>query len=242
MAMMTTTTTTTKIASRRSNLVACARSGRRGLGSGSQALGASTSSKTTGRPWHHHHHQKNQRRCVKVQARADPKSDEAESSNPKRSEERDEEKRDRTVASTLDDLGIGLGPIGLTVGESAQTRGEYDQLRPLDVGEINNDDKGYLDIDSIHSMTTEEWLQRHEKKGTVDLWLEDEYNAASRVPGGRAYGVGTGEGASSFSDTKHHVTIVDPLSGEKIEVDCPEDRYILYEAEDAGLDVPWSCR
>ena len=229
--------TTTKMASRRSNLVACARPGRRGLGSGSQALGASTSSKT-GRPWHHHH-QKNQRRCVKVQARADPKS-EAESSNPK-SEEKSEEKRDRTVASTLDDLGIGLGPIGLTVGESAQTR-EYDQLRPLDVGEINNDDKGYLDIDSIHSMTTEEWLQRHEKNGTVDLWLEDEYNAASRVPGGRAYGVGTGEGASSFSDTKHHVTIVDPLSGEKIEVDCPEDRYILYEAEDAGLDVPWSCR
>ena len=223
------------MASRRSNLVACARPGRRGLGSGSQALGASTSSRT-GRPWHHHH-QKNQTRGVKVrvQARADPKS-EAESSNPK-----SEEKRDRTVASTLDDLGIGLGPIGLTVGESAQTR-EYDQLRPLDVGEINNDDKGYLDIDSIHSMTTEEWLQRHEKNGTVDLWLEDEYNAASRVPGGRAYGVGTGEGASSFSDTKHHVTIVDPLSGEKIEVDCPEDRYILYEAEDAGLDVPWSCR
>ena len=76
------------MASRRSNLVACARPGRRGLGSGSQALGASTSSKT-GRPWHHHH-QKNQRRCVKVQARADPKS-EAESSNPK-SEEKSEEK------------------------------------------------------------------------------------------------------------------------------------------------------
>ena len=37
-------------------------------------------------------------------------------------------------------------------------------------------------------------------------------------------------------------SIESDISGEKIEVDCPEDRYILYEAEDAGLDVPWSCR
>ena len=38
---------------------------------------------------------------------------------------------------------------------------------------------------SIHSMTTEEWRQRYEKDGTVDLWLEEEFNAGSRLVGGR---------------------------------------------------------
>ena len=33
----------------------------------------------------------------------------------------------------------------------------------------------------IHSMTTAEWRERYEKDGTIDLWVEEEYNAGSRL-------------------------------------------------------------
>ena len=34
---------------------------------------------------------------------------------------------------------------------------------------------------SIHSLTTEEWRRRYETDGYVDLWVEEEFNAGSRV-------------------------------------------------------------
>lgn len=34
---------------------------------------------------------------------------------------------------------------------------------------------------SIHSMTTEQWRQQFEADGYVDLWLEEEFNAGSRL-------------------------------------------------------------
>lgn len=34
---------------------------------------------------------------------------------------------------------------------------------------------------SISRMSNEEWRARFEKDGTVDLWLEDEFNAGSRL-------------------------------------------------------------
>lgn len=34
---------------------------------------------------------------------------------------------------------------------------------------------------SIHSMTTAEWQAKYEKDGRVDLWLEEEFNAGSRL-------------------------------------------------------------
>lgn len=35
---------------------------------------------------------------------------------------------------------------------------------------------------SISSLTTEQWRAKYENKdGAVDLWLEDEYNAGSRL-------------------------------------------------------------
>lgn len=41
---------------------------------------------------------------------------------------------------------------------------------------------------SIHSMTTAEWRALYEKDGTNDLWLEDEFNAGSRLVVGGALG------------------------------------------------------
>jgi ferredoxin len=34
---------------------------------------------------------------------------------------------------------------------------------------------------SISKLTTEEWRAKYEKDGTVDLWLEEEFNAGSRL-------------------------------------------------------------
>jgi ferredoxin len=36
-------------------------------------------------------------------------------------------------------------------------------------------------LESIHSMTTAEWRAKYEKDGTVDLWVEEEFNAGSRL-------------------------------------------------------------
>ena len=34
---------------------------------------------------------------------------------------------------------------------------------------------------SIHTLTTEEWREAYEKDGSVDLWVEEEFNAGSRL-------------------------------------------------------------
>lgn len=34
---------------------------------------------------------------------------------------------------------------------------------------------------SIHTMTTAEWRAAHEETGGVDLWVEEEFNAGSRL-------------------------------------------------------------
>jgi hypothetical protein len=36
-------------------------------------------------------------------------------------------------------------------------------------------------IKSIHSMSTAEWRQKYEQDGMVDLWVEEEFNAGSRL-------------------------------------------------------------
>ena len=70
----------------------------------------------------------------------------------------------------MDAAGLTLGPIGLTIGDSAPEvelrEGDHDVDQPLQ---------------SIHSMTTAEWRAKYEKDGKVDLWVEEEFNAGSRL-------------------------------------------------------------
>jgi len=36
-------------------------------------------------------------------------------------------------------------------------------------------------LQSISSMTTEEWRRQYEQDGAVDLWVEEEFNSGSRL-------------------------------------------------------------
>lgn len=80
-------------------------------------------------------------------------------------------------------------------------------------------------------MTTAEWRAKYEPDGCVDLWVEEEFNAGSRLVGGRAAhfgrtpGAGSGEGATgNAAAAKHAVRIVNKATGQDIEVTVPEDR------------------
>eukprot|EP00878_Enallax_costatus_P000816 GHUV01000941.1.p1 GENE.GHUV01000941.1~~GHUV01000941.1.p1 ORF type:complete len:237 (+),score=57.03 GHUV01000941.1:222-932(+) len=95
-------------------------------------------------------------------------------------------------------------------------------------------------------LTTEQWRQIHERDGTVDLFLQDDFNAGVKIVDGQVihpnFGVGTGEGKSQGDCRTYKVKIFNHYADQEIEVEVPEDRYILWEAEDQGLELPQSCR
>eukprot|EP00879_Flechtneria_rotunda_P025398 GHRR01026988.1.p1 GENE.GHRR01026988.1~~GHRR01026988.1.p1 ORF type:complete len:228 (+),score=65.95 GHRR01026988.1:189-872(+) len=56
------------------------------------------------------------------------------------------------------------------------------------------------------------------------------------------FGIGTGEGKSAGNCPSHKVRIINHYTDEEIEVEVPQDRYILWEAEEQGFELPWACR
>jgi len=159
----------------------------------------------------------------------------------------------KTIAQRLAEAAqVSLGPIGLTLGGDVGERADGRTGNAMDLsgmeGEAATRD-GNGRGESIATMTTEEWRRRYEEGGRVDLFVEEEFNAGSRLVGGRdvhlgraAFGTGTGEGRSVSDAPTHRVSIKDTATGKVFEVDVPEDRYILWEAEDKGLELPYACR
>lgn len=156
----------------------------------------------------------------------------------------------------LEDL---LGPIGLSLqalrpskdrraAEQEQQQTEQASTSGRDSKTPAHQQNGAAPDGSIHSLTTEEWRARYEAEGGVDLWVEEEFNSGSRLKGGRdahkgsVPGFGSGEGQSAGTAQRHAVTIHNPMGGQTVHVDVPEDRYILWEAEDKGLLLPYACR
>lgn len=158
-------------------------------------------------------------------------------------ERKAEKKADKSLMNEFSGLGDALGPIGLTYSGG---------IKPKDHESIKDDDEastsGAAPAKSIARMTTAEWRAKYERDGTVDLWVEEEFNSGSRLVGGRAVywggvaGSQTGEGPSLGDVPVHTITIHNPQMGQTVTVEVPEDRYILWEAEDAGLELPYACR
>jgi hypothetical protein len=104
--------------------------------------------------------------------------------------------------SDLGGLGDALGPIGLSYSASAKVcrlrapisrllqRSRASRLNPCcplclqERPSTSNRGEGEASTSapqSIARMSTEEWRTKYEQDGTVDLWLEDEFNAGSRL-------------------------------------------------------------
>lgn len=91
----------------------------------------------------------------------------------------------------------------------------------------------------LSSLSTEEWRAKYESDGCVDLWVEEEFNAGSRLVGGRAAhllgpqaaGAGSGEGRvleRAVPVATHTVKIFNKATAQSVEVAVPEDRYVLW--------------
>ena len=142
----------------------------------------------------------------------------------------------------MDKAGVSLGPIGMTLGESSPSSSAADP---------SADAPADAPPKSIANMTTEEWREKFvNPDGTVDLFLEDEYNAASRLAGARECDSLTnveniawsGLPTDAISGVRHKVKVTDHVTGEVLELDVPENRYVLFEAEQEGWELPNACR
>uniref|UniRef100_A0A7S0RV51 2Fe-2S ferredoxin-type domain-containing protein n=1 Tax=Pyramimonas obovata TaxID=1411642 RepID=A0A7S0RV51_9CHLO len=152
-------------------------------------------------------------------------------------ENREQEETNKGVGvdKIAEAAGVSLGPIALSLGDSARER--------LEEGETGT-------LESIAPMTTEEWRKTYENEEGVDLWVEDDFNAPSRLQGGKDLGTDVVNienkalvGTEYDPDVPvYNIKITDPVTGHVYDVDCPDDRYILFEAEEKGLKLPNACR
>lgn len=147
------------------------------------------------------------------------------------------------VEKLAESVGVSLGPIGMTLQQGDASKATK-----------NRDDDRSADEDrpkSIANMTTAEWREKFVRKdGTVDLWLEDDYNIASRKAG--ACEADTlvnienyawkGMKTTDVNAPVRSVKVTDHETGDVLNLEVPEGRYILFEAEQQGWVLPNACR
>lgn len=119
----------------------------------------------------HHHSSTNARRCTRSstcarQAAFRPPTRARAPATPQERKSSKAKGADRLVSQE----GVELGPIGMTFGGVASTSGRDEAAAA-----------GGVHIPSISKMSTEEWRAKYEKDGTVDLWVEEEFNSGSRL-------------------------------------------------------------
>ena len=68
-----------------------------------------------------------------------------------------------------------------TTSDQDSDRSDSTPSNPASAGESSASSPAQQAPESIHSMTTHEWRERYERDGGVDLWLEEEFNAGSRL-------------------------------------------------------------
>jgi len=131
-----------------------------------------------------------------------------------------------------------LGPIGLSLGGGSDSSGpepsEPHAAEPSERVRLN-------------SLDDAEWQQRFVRPdGTVDVWLQDDFNAASRMPAGVPYGsrenVAWSGSETPAEGVKTHSVSITARDGSVFTFSSPEDRYVLFEAEAHGFVLPSACR
>lgn len=143
-------------------------------------------------------------------------------------------RKSKGLEKLAEDAGISLGPIALSLGESVDSGAKE-----------SGADKPQA---SVSEVTVADWESKHmDAEGAVSLWMEDDFNAPSRLPGGRNFDgrenvTWFGEEKSDDEVPVHQVQVTDKRSGQVVTISAPEDRYVLFEGEEQGLELPYACR
>ena len=147
----------------------------------------------------------------------------------------------------LEKAGVSMGPIAMSLQEDGKNIKEksdsFDSREAIE--------EAIKARKSIANLTTEEWKKKYvNKDGTVDLFMEDDFNVASRKAGAGDYDTlinvenvaWQNKGSREVDAPIRNVKITDHETGEVLELDVPEGRYILFEAEQQGWELPNACR
>ena len=168
--------------------------------------------------------------------------------NAQNNDDGKEENLFTTAEKLLEKAGVSMGPIAMSLqqdGENIREKSEsFDSRKAIE--EVVKARRK-----SIANLTTEEWEKKYlNKDGTVNLFMEDDFNIASRKAGAGDFDTlvnvenvaWQNKGSNEVDAPVRNVKITDHETGEVLELDVPEGRYILFEAEQQGWELANACR
>lgn len=71
--------------------------------------------------------------------------------------------------------GVSLGPISLSFGD------DFRSAKNEKSNSEDEDDPAQKHGESLSKLTNKEWKEKYQTDGCVDLWVEEEFNAGSRL-------------------------------------------------------------